>query len=468
MSVLTFADLIEGLAGQQMSRGGQVITGASVDPLLAIPGSLFIATASETIEDDLAAAFQRGALFALVPDSYQGHQSSHPPDEWNDLRDLADSHTPLCIRVANPVRSLQTLAAYWRGRHPAVEAHFVTGTVGKTTTKDLIAEVLDQRFRTLTNAGSLGSDMDIPLALLGLSGGHDRAVLELNVPGQTGFFGPMVQPRIGVITNVGASFSDGSGSQAELAFRIGELLESLPGDGVAVLNYDDPWVRDMHTRTDARVFTYGLTPQADLWADDVVGMGLDGIHFRLHYRDEAIHLRVPMIGRHSVHTALRAAAVGLAEEFSWQSIVRGLQLGNTQLRLVAVRSYHGALILDDTYNASLESSLAALNLLDEMGGRKIALIGAAVTEAAAIGHQMVGHRAAQVADYLITVGHSAGEVAAAARNAWMPSKSIVELEDLEQAVEHLDGILTEDDVLLIKGPQDLELDRITAALEADS
>ena len=468
MSVLTFADLIVGLAGQSLSRGGQVITGASVDPNLAIPGSLFIATESQVSDRDLEQAFSRGARLALVPETYQGAFAAHSLENAAALSHLVSERQSACLRVPSPQTALHQIADHWRQQHTDTVSCFVTGTVGKTTTKDLIAEVLDQRYRTLRNAGQLANELDIPLALLGLTSGHERAILELNVPGQSDFFGPMVQPQIGVITNVGASYGDTSGSQAELAHRIGDMLELLPADGVAIINYDDPWVREMHSRTEARIFTYGLSPQAELWADDVVGMGLDGIHFRLHFGSEAVHLRVPMIGRHSVHTALRAAAVGLAEDLSWQEIVHGLQLGNTQLRLVAVRSYHGALILDDTYNASLESSLAALNLLDEMGGRKIALIGAADPDTAALGHQMVGLRAAQVADYLITVGPSAREVAAAARNAWMPNQAIIELDDLEEAVDYLSGMLTENDVILIKGPQAMQLDRLTAALEADA
>ena len=112
--------------------------------------------------------------------------------------------------------------------------------------------------------------------------------------------------------------------------------------------------------TKARVLFYGLDERADLWADHVEGLGLDGIRFRLHYRNETLHLRVPFIGRHSVHTALRATAVGLALGLTWQEIVEGLQLPQTQLRLVAVRARNGATILDDTYNASPESTLAAL------------------------------------------------------------------------------------------------------------
>ena len=122
--------------------------------------------------------------------------------------------------------------------------------------------------------------------------------------------------------------------------------------------------------------------------------GLEGIRFRLHYRSEVLYLRAPLIGRHSVHTALRAAAVGLADGLTWQEIAGGLRMGHAQLRLVAVNTASGALLLDDTYNASPESTLAALNLLDELDGRKVAVLGDMLELGSyeRIGHEMVGVR----------------------------------------------------------------------------
>ena len=192
-----------------------------------------------------------------------------------------------------------------------------------------------------------------------------------------------------------------------------ELIEALPGDGTAILNYDEPLVRDMAQRTQARVFYYGLSPRADLWATNIRGMGLEGIRFRLHYKGETLHLRVPLLGRHSVHTALRAAAVGLVEGESWQEIVEGLQGGTPQLRLVAVDALNGSTLLDDTYNASPQSTLAALNLLDELKGRKIAVLGDMLElgNYERDGHRKVGLRVIDSADVLITVGELARIIA---------------------------------------------------------
>jgi UDP-N-acetylmuramoyl-tripeptide--D-alanyl-D-alanine ligase len=226
----------------------------------------------------------------------------------------------------------------------------------------------------------------------------------------------------------------------------------------------------MEEKTRAQIFFYGLSSESDLWADNVEGLGLEGIRFRLHYKRETLHVRVPLIGRHSVHTALRAAAVGLVEGLTWQEIFEGLMQGHTQLRLVAVRSKTGALILDDTYNASPESMLAALNLLDELDGRKIAVLGDMLElgQYERQGHEMVGLRAAQVANILLTLGTRAQIIARAAQKSGLRKSSVLEFEELDPIIAWLNENLSENDSVLIKGSHGLRMDRIVNELETES
>jgi UDP-N-acetylmuramoyl-tripeptide--D-alanyl-D-alanine ligase len=274
---------------------------------------------------------------------------------------------------------------------------------------------------------------------------------------------------VGVVTNVGTVHAERAGTIDDIARGKSELVKYLPPapDGLAILNYDDPLVKEMANLTEAQVFSYGLTPEADLWADNVVGLGLDGIRFRLHYRNEVIHLRVPLIGRHSVHTALRAAAVGLNDGLSWQGIVDGLQSGNTQLRLVAVRSESGAIILDDTYNASPESTLAALNLLDDLDGKKIAVLGDMLElgQYEKQGHDMVGARVAEVVDELVTIGDKSKWISTAAVHAGLDGKKVKEFENSEQSVDYLKDHLDSKDVVLVKGSRGMQMEIIVTSLE---
>lgn len=471
--MLTLADVLEALTGVRFEGANQIITEASIDSRQVIPGAMFVAIPGERVDghDFVVSAFERGAHFALVQ---RPPATAYPVWDLRGEAGIPPGQTPeppCCLLVDNTVQALQQIARFWRRRHQ-VRVIGITGSVGKSTTKELVAEVLEQRYRTLKNPGNLNNEIGLPLTLLRLSEGTQVAVLEMGfyVPGEIAFLCELAQPQIGVVTNVGTVHAERAGSQEAIARGKAELVQSLPPapEGTAILNYDDPWVREMATQTQARVFFYGLSPNADVWADDVEGLGLDGIRCRLHYRKETIYLRVPLIGRHSVHTVLRAVAVGLVTGLSWQEIVNGLRTGHTQLRLVAVRTAEGALLLDDTYNASPESTLAALNLLAEIEGRKVAVLGDMLELGPyeQLGHQMVGVRVAEAADELVTVGELGSLIAAAARQAGMKAERVTECADTQAAIEYLRSRLGEKDVVLIKGSHGMRMDRIVAALEA--
>ncbi len=468
--MLTVADVLEALTGVRPEAANQVITEAVFDSRKVIPGSLFVALPGERVDghDFIESAFQRGASLALVQraNSEQGRMLDLRTGSAEDSLHIPEM--PFCLLVHDSLKALQQLARFWR-RKLNIRVIGITGSVGKSTTKELVAEVLEQRYRTLKNPGNLNNEIGLPISLLRLSEGYQSAVLEMGfyVPGEIAFLCDLALPQVGVITNIGTVHAERAGSQEAIARGKAELVESLPPDGVAILNYDDPLVREMAAKTQARVFFYGLDQQADLWADEVVGLGLDGIRFQLHYRGETLTLRVPLIGRHSVHTALRAAAVGLVEGLTWQEIISGLRSGNTQLRLVAVRTESGALLLDDTYNASPQSTLAALNLLEELDGRKIAVLGDMLELGPyeVRGHELVGLRAAEVVDELVTIGELGGIIARAAFKSGLAETSITQLETTQQAISYLKPKLGSEDVVLVKGSRGMQMDRIVAALE---
>ena len=474
--MLTLADAIEALT-RFRPQAVTVITEAVIDSRQVIPGSLFVAIPGEQVDghDFIGEAFKRGASFALIQRDVDASFRTLDLRSATSAESLTERNfaTPICLRVENTVTALQQIARYWR-RKLDLRVIGITGSVGKSTTKEMATEVLSTRYRTLKSPGNLNNEIGLPLTVLRLSSGHQCAVFEMGfyVPGEIAFLCDIALPQVGVVTNIGTVHAERAGSQEAIARGKAELVQALPPApvGVAILNFDDPWVRKMEEKTKARVFFYGLSPEAHLWADNVVGLGLDGIRFRLHYAGETLHVKIPLIGRHSVHTALRAAAVGLVEGMNWQEILEGLMQGHTQLRLAAVRSETGALLLDDTYNASPESMLAALNLLDELDGRKVAVLGDMLELGPYErgGHEMVGLRAAQVATVLLTLGERAHIFAEAARRAGMKKSSILEFDEFDPLVEWLKVNLTKDDAVLIKGSHGLRMDRITSLLEVRS
>lgn len=472
--MLTLADTLHALTDIRPVMKDVFLTEAAIDSRQVIPGGLFVAFRGERVDghDYVRQAFQKGALTALIEHEIPGEFTTLDLRGGLPAVDFSTLQPPVCLLVPNTLTALQRLASYWR-RRLNLRVIGITGSVGKSTTKEAIAQVLSQRYKTLKSLANLNNEIGLPLNVLRLTPGHQAAVLEMGfyVVGEIAQLCEIALPQVGVLTNIGTVHAERAGSREVIAQGKGELVEALPPapEGVAVLNYDDPYVRAMHTRTRARVFYYGMSPQADLWADDVQGLGLEGIRFRLHYKKESLYLRVPMIGRHSVETALRAAAVGLVENLTWDEIIHGLQESQTQLRLSAVRAHNGALVIDDTYNAAPESTLAALNLLEEMRGRKVAVLGDMLElgQYEREGHQKVGMRAAQVADVLVTLGPRARIIAEAARQAGMKPSAVFEYEDIQAVIAWLKENLTAEDAVLVKGSHGLRMDRIVAALEAD-
>lgn len=469
--MLVLADLLEALSGIRPSQNGPAITATVIDSRQTIPGALFVALPGENVDghDYIEDAFKRRACLALVQKDLSARYPTLDLRSTPSIKTIETLPLPCCLLVDDSLKAMQKAAAFWR-RKLDVRVIGITGSVGKSTTKELIAELLDQRYDTLKNPGNFNNEIGLPLTLLGLRRSHQRAVLEMGfyVPGEIAFLCELAQPAVGIVTNIGTVHAERAGSQEAIFRGKSELVQALPPEGIAILNYDDPWVRQMAELTQARVLFYGLSPQADIWADNVEGLGLEGIRFRLHFRKETIHLRVPLLGRHSVHTVLRATAAGITEGLTWQEIVDGLHSEHAQLRLVIVRAKSDAIILDDTYNASPESTLAALNLLEDVDGQKVAVLGDMLElgpyEVA--GHEIVGRRAAAVANRLVTVGPRAHIIAQAAVQSGMNKLQVTELETSDEAIEYLKDRLSANDVVLVKGSHGMRMDRIVAALEA--
>jgi UDP-N-acetylmuramoyl-tripeptide--D-alanyl-D-alanine ligase len=471
--MLMLSDVLQALTGKKFANTALVISDAVIDSRQAIPASLFIAIEGERTDGHnyLATAFENGAHLALI--QHDVDASITVVDLRSPLpADFTFPAGPFALRVEDTVASLQKIAAWWRSQLN-LRVIGITGSVGKSTTKELVAEVLGQRYRTVKNLGNLNNELGVPLTLLKLTQGSECAVVEMGFyqPGDITDLCTMAKPQVGILTNIGTVHASRAGSQEAIAQGKSELVKALPAapEGTAILNYDDPWIRPMAEMTQAKVFFYGLDPKADLWADNIEGNGLEGITFTVHYHDDVFNLKVPLIGQHSVHTALRAIAAGLVLGLSWGEIITGLQNSSSQLRLVAVNTQQGALMLDDTYNASPESTLAALNLLAEIPGRRIAVLGGMfeLGQYEQNGHEMVGIRASEVADLLVTLGDNGKMISAAALGSGMPANKVQNFETTDQVVDTLRSTLKKGDVVLVKGSHGLRMDRIVSNLEVE-
>ncbi len=463
--MLTIGHILAALTGYRISGHEPRLTSVEVDSRSIQPGGLFVAFPGERVDghDFVADAFERGAIAALIQRPVAGFQQIEAGTAVDAVPEL-----PFYLRVEDTERALQQVARTWRTQFADLNVIGITGSIGKTSTKELTHAVLSQRFTTLKTPKNYNNEIGLPLTVLQLTDRYSHAVLEMGMydRGEIALLCDIARPKIGVVTNIGPVHLSRLGTMEAIVAAKRELVESLPADGVAILNRDDAFVMSMAPATRARVFTYGLTPEADLWASDVDSFGLDGIHFTLHQGEESWRLQVPLLGRHSVHTALRATAVAQACGLTWEEIIRGLQVQQSQLRLVTVRGPRNSLILDDTYNASPDSVIAALNLLDDLDGRKIAVLGDMLELGSAeeAGHRRVGRRALEVADLLVVVGERGRIIGEEALLAGMPAPQVFLTRDTAEASALLTSLIQRDDIVLVKGSLGAHLDQIVNTL----
>lgn len=466
ISELTLGFFLQALTHYQATGAEPAVSCLVVDSREVVPGSVFVALTGQKRDghDYVADAFARGAVAAMV-------ERPFPDFPQLDLRQNAPIPQPLpipvCLLVADAVAAMQVVAQKWRDQFSTCVVG-ITGSVGKTTTKELVHGVLAQRFNTLKSPGNRNSVLGLPPVLLQFRPEHEYAVLEMAMytQGEIARLCELARPTIGVVTMIAPVHLERAGSLEGIVAAKQELVEALPADGVAILNLDDARVIHMAAHTQARVFTYGLHHYANLWASDIHSMGLQGVHFTLNYQGEAVHLKIPLLGQHNVHTALRAAAVGLVAGLAWEEIVVGLTQTPAQLRLLTVLGPHNSLIIDDSYNASPDSVLAALNLLDDLNGRHVAVLGdmlelGYMEESS---HRLVGRRVADVAQLLVAVGRRARWIAEEALHVGMSPLDVFMVEDAETAVSLLATHLRAQDIILVKGSLAMRMDRIVTAL----
>jgi UDP-N-acetylmuramoyl-tripeptide--D-alanyl-D-alanine ligase len=454
---LTADDVVRLSGGRLVARSERPIRGGAVDSRLVTPGSLFVALPGERTDghDHLGEAIERGAAAVLV---------TRPPGDPDALGDVT------VVRVADGVAALGAIAAGWRQRFDPLVVG-ITGSIAKTSTKEAVAAVLGADRQTLRTEGNRNNEIGLPLTLLRLGPEHAAAVLEMGmyVGGEIADLAAMARPSIGVVTAVQPVHLSRIGSLEAVEQAKGELLEALPGDGVAVLNADDPIVDRMDRRTAARSLRYGFSEQADVMADEVSSAGTAGMRFRLRTPLGSRQVAIAGLGRLSVHNAAAGAAVGVAAGVPLETIVRGLEAGWSAAHRVALVRLRGATVIDDAYNASPASMRAALEVLAGLPGRRVAVLGTMLElgEDHDAGHLAVGEAAGGVAELLIVVGPEARGIADGAMAAGLAPDRILHVEDAEAALDALRPRLRDDDMVLVKASRGLALDRVVDGLRLE-
>ena len=431
-------------------RADERFVGGAFDSRIVERGEVFFALRDQRDGHDFVAdAFARGAAAAVV------ERAVPTPDD------------ALLIQVSQPLHALRRLADAIRDAHP-IPAVGITGNVGKTTTKEATAAALGARFRVLRTAASFNNEIGVPLTFLRLEPSHEIAVIELGfyVPGEIADLCRLVRPRVGVITEIPAipvHFARTPSVEAIAAGKA-ELIESLPDEGVALLNADSPRVRALAPRTRARVVLFGEGEDAELRATDVRAEGLDGLRFTALYEGERVAVELPIPGRQLVPAALAALGAATALGVPLQEAAVALGTLEQPAHRMEVRRGENVTVIDDSYNASPAAVHAALAVLGSVKGRRIAVIGDMLELGtfSADAHQQVGREAARTADVLIGIGELARTSVDAARAAGLAEAYWAS--ELADALMTLQRVQRPGDTILVKGSHSLALDRLADAL----
>lgn len=457
---MKLANIREYLGESRLIGSGEgEVTGFSIDSRSIRQGELFFALPGEKVDGHqfVTDALKKGACGAVV--------SQVPEGLAPEL--LAQGGL---VVVDETLAALQQLASYFR-KAAGIPVVAVTGSNGKTTTKDLIASVLAAKYRVLKTQGNFNNEIGLPLTLLKLLHPFDIAVLEMGMRGlgQIEELCRIALPNFGVITNIGIAHYELLGSQEKIAAAKGELLDSLPGDGAAILNRDDPYSVRLgqklaQQRPQLKIMYYGFHPEADIRAQNLAASS-GGTGFTVTAGHSSLPAFLPLWGAHNVQNALAAIAAGLICQIPLESCVECLAGAEiSEKRLAPMPGINCSLIIDDTYNANPNSTMASLAVLKELPGkRKMAVLGS-LKELGAIaeqGHRDVGREAAKLGiDFLFTVGEEAKWIAQEAVKWGMKPDCVWWCSSKEEVVELLQQLLTEDDVVLVKGSRALAMEEI--------
>lgn len=456
-------------AGGRVVCGGPGLElgGVAADTRAVRPGDLFVAIRGERTDAHrlLPQAFAAGAAAALV--------DREPGDRWS-LDEVPAGRGVLWVPAVLP--ALGRLARAHLGGLAEVRVVGVTGSVGKTGTRRLIAAALAPGGGVLAPEGSFNTDISLPLVCLRASSAHRFAALELamRAPGQIAHLAEICRPEVGVVTLIGDSHLELLGSREAIAAAKGELLAALPASGAAVLNRDDPWQAAMAARCPAPVLWYGLGPGAAVTAEAIRPLAGGGSLFTAVVGGRRCPVRLALLGRHQVANALAALACAhlLGVDLDAAAAALGAEEpGEGRLRVIPAGDLR---LLDDTFNAAPQSALAALQALRESasGAPRAAVLGDMLElgSAAAEGHRQVGEAAAAAGlEWLVTVGPLSQETARSAAASGLPAGRIHAVFSRAAALALLPALLgatPAGTTILVKGSHALGLEEwVTAAAE---
>ncbi|WP_298271912.1 UDP-N-acetylmuramoyl-tripeptide--D-alanyl-D-alanine ligase [Geobacter sp.] len=455
--MFTIAEIVEATGGTVAGEnaGGEA-SGVSTDSRSAAPGELFVALRGERFDghDFLGSVGERGVRAALVERRW--FKGGSVPAELS------------CIVVNDTLRALGDLASYHRRRF-SLPVVGVTGSNGKTTTKEMLAAILDRTGEGLKTEGNLNNLVGVPQMLFRLTGAHRWAVLEMGMSefGEIDRLAEIARPDVGIITNAYPAHLETLGNVEGVARAKGELFLRLRPGGCAVFNADDQLIAQCPSPEGVRRISFGFGA-ADVTAESIESLGVRGQRFMLRLPGETVPVTLRAFGRHNVANALAAAAAAHVLGVPADVIASGLGTFHPYARRFNLEEVGGVVLIDDSYNANPASMAAALTTLREIadGHRSVAVFGDMLElgEGAEESHRQLGRLAATCVDRLYLMGAMAGVVAAGAREGGMAEGVIVVAAGHEEIVQDLRRTVGAGEFILVKGSRGMAMERVAEGI----
>jgi len=441
-----------------------MVNGVSTDSRAVEPGALFVAFAGERVDghDFLGEAISSGARALLI---------TRPSEQIADLVESATRREVAIVRVPEALEALQALARHHRERLfcPVIG---VTGSTGKTTTKEFLTSALGTSMKVVSTRGNRNNELGVPLTIMDAGADTDVLVVEMAMRGlgQIADLCRIARPTMGLVTNVGMSHIEMLGSQEAIASAKAELVEAVPEEGSVFLNGDDAFSATLALSAGAPVVRYGLEATCDVRAVDIVLDDQSCASFDIVADETTFSVTLAVPGRHNVYNALAAAAVAMRLGLVPEDIADGLARASAgEMRMQSFTSAGGVHVINDAYNANPSSMRAAIETLAGMMGaeRRIAVLGdmAELGSLAELAHFRIGEELAHhPIDVLVTIGERAARIADGARAEGMDPGRIRPCATADEASEVLDDELEPGDVVLVKASRVMGLERIVEGI----
>lgn len=449
MQEFTIYEVLEASGGSFVKEADGIVKDVIIDSRKAIEGSLFVAIKGERVDgnDYIGAAFEKGATVCLC-----------------DREVNADGADAL-IRVENSALALGKIANKYKMKYN-VPTVAVTGSVGKTTTKDMIAAVMSKMGDCLKTEGNFNNELGMPLTIFGLEKNHKSAVLEMGMSafGEIHYLAEIARPDVAVITNIGMSHIENLGSREGILKAKMEICDFFGRNNLLIINADNDMLASVDRNKDYKILTYGIENDADYTACDIEDYGINGSAFTAITPKGKFRVKLAVAGAHNVYNALAAIAVGEHFGIAGSSIVKALaEFELTAMRLT-IEKHGGITLINDCYNASPDSIRASLDVLKSEKGRRVAVLGDVLElgEFAQEAHRDIGRMCGGKADLLIAAGENAKYIAEGAREAGL--SEVIYRPTTDDAATLAAEVVKDGDTVLVKASRGMHFEKVCEAI----